>query len=292
MNTSLAIQQNNHKVYIYMMVLTLFIGLLGHFISMFFNFGLTGTGCFLITAGLINFLAYFFSDTLLLRSSHAKILTREMIPDYFDLVEQLTQKAGLKMPRLFLIEEDAINAFATGRNQDKAAVAVTRGLLEKLTPDEISGVVAHELAHVQFNDMRLMAVVSVLAGVISIFADMFWRNNAMSDAQSRDRSGVLAIVGVLLSLLAPITTYLVQLAISRQREYIADARAAEITGNPNFLIQAFEKIKRDQIPMPSVSSASAHLYIANPFKQGSIEILMSTHPDIDDRIARLKSLTQ
>jgi heat shock protein HtpX len=290
LNVSAVIQQNNTKVYLYMVLMTMVIGLLGHFISMTFNFGLTGTGVFLILAGLYNILAYYFSDWLILRSSHAKPITEEAIPEYTAIVKKLALKAGIPMPKLYVIHEDAINAFATGRNQKKAVVVVTRGLLEKLTPDETAGVIAHELAHIQYNDMFLMAVISVLTGLISIFADIFWFNNLMSQAESRDRSGAIAIIGVILALFAPLASVFVKLAISRKREYNADARGAELTGNPNFLIGALEKIKRDQVPLPRANRAMAHLYIASPFKGGGLEEFMSTHPDIDKRIEALKAL--
>jgi len=290
MNIQQSIHKNNQTVMRYMVIMTIVIGVLGHLISSYFHFGLTGTGCFLLLAGLINFFAYFFSDTLVVKSSGAKPITREMIPDYFERVESMVQQAQIPMPKLYFIDEAAMNAFASGRNANKAVVVVTRGLLEKLTLDEVTSVVAHELAHIQFNDMRLMAVVSVLAGLISILADLFWYSNLVNAAQDKDRSGMLTFVGLALALFAPICMLFVKLAISREREFAADAQSAAITGKPLWLVSALEKIKRDQIPLPHVNAATAHLYISNPNKNCWIDTLFSTHPDINERIERLNQI--
>jgi heat shock protein HtpX len=284
-------KQNTLKVYIYITILTLLITTFGHFLSRSFNLGLTGTGIFLILAGIIDFVAYFFSDKLILRVSGAKPLTYEMAPNYFDLVKELCIQINLPLPKLYLINEDAMNAFATGRDIKHAALAVTRGLLEKLTPEEVKGVVGHELAHIKNLDMRLMAIVSILAGLISILADMYWHSNLVSKASEKDRSGVMNIIGLLLALFAPITAMLIQLAISRQREFVADTDGAHIAGHSQGLISALEKISRDRIPLPTATYATAHLYLSNPFTGGGfLDKMMSTHPPVEERIERLKKL--
>jgi heat shock protein HtpX len=291
MDLQTQIRNNSLKVYLYMSILTAIVGLLGYLVSIRFNWGLTGTGIFLIVAGLINFLAYFFSHKLIIFSSGAKPISKEQAPEYDALVERLTKKAQLPMPKLYLINERAMNAFATGRNYNNAVVAVTRGLLEKLTSVEIEAVVAHELAHIKFYDMRLMAVISILAGFISICADIFWRSSMMQQVSSKDRSGSLQIIGLLLALFAPITAFLVQLAISRRREFVADAYTVELLGSGIPLASALGKISRDQMPLPNVSMATAHLYISSTNKSNWVEKIMSTHPPIQERIQKLKEMT-
>ena len=284
------IQKNQTKVFLYMVFMTAFIGILGYFISTYFNFGLTGTGVFLIIAGVIDFIAYFFSDTLVIKSSNAKLIKKETIPEYYDLVKDLCERNNIEIPKLYMIDNNSINAFATGRNKKRAALAVTKGLLEKLSVDEIKGVVGHELSHIEGGDMLLMSVLSILVGFISILADMFWYNSAVNRASSRDNSGVTAIIGIVLSLFAPITATLIKLSVSRTREYSADANGAKICGNPLFLANALSKIKNDRITLPYASKATAHLFFASPFRQDTFEELFSTHPNIDDRIKRLKEM--
>ena len=290
MSSRSAIKGNQFKLYAYMFALTLIIGVLGVFISSYFNFGLTGTGIFLLVAGVIDFIAYYFSDTLVIKSEHAKPISRETIPDYYDLVEELCNKNNLKIPKLYMIDSKSINAFATGRNIDKAALVVSRGLLEKLKPDEIKGVVGHELAHIESGDMKLMSVLSILVGIISILSDMFWYNNAVNRVSERDSSGISVLIGIILSIFAPLTSLLIKLSVSRTREFTADARGAEISGNPEFLANALNKIKHDRIELPHVNSATAHLYIASPYKSDFIENLFSTHPNIEERIQRLLNM--
>lgn len=290
MSSRSAIKGNQFKLYAYMFALTLIIGVLGVFISSYFNFGLTGTGIFLLVAGVIDFIAYYFSDTLVIKSEHAKPISRETIPDYYDLVEELCNKNNIKIPKLYMIDSKSINAFATGRNIDKAALVVSRGVLEKLKPDEIKGVVGHELAHIESGDMKLMSVLSILVGIISILSDMFWYNNAVNRVSERDSSGISVLIGIILSIFAPLTSLLIKLSVSRTREFTADARGAEISGNPEFLANALNKIKHDRIELPHVNSATAHLYIASPYKSDFIENLFSTHPNIEERIQRLLNM--
>jgi heat shock protein HtpX len=291
-NARAIIQQNTFKTYLCMAVLTLILGLLGTGISYFLHWGLTGTGAFLILSGIINFVAFYFSDRLILRISGAKLLEKDQVPELFDIVNSLCQENNLPLPKLYLIDTDAMNAFATGRDQQHAAVAVTRGLLEKLTPDELKGVVAHELSHIKYGDMRLMAVVSVVAGFISILADMYWHGVSVGRVSEKDRSGFVAIIGIILSLFAPLTAMFIQLAISRRREFAADASAAEMTHNPSWLAEALRKISMDQRPLPSMSSTTAHLYISSPFPaQSWLDRIFSTHPPVEERIAALNSLS-
>ena len=289
--TDVLVKQNTLRVYLYMTLLTLLIGGFGHLISMTFHFGLTGTGVALIISGLINFIAFFFSDRLILSAARANKLTPEMSPELYELVAKLCQKSGIPMPKLYLIHTSAMNAFATGRDPKHAAVAVTRGLLEKLTPHEIEGVVAHELGHVRNYDIRIMAVVAILAGLISILADIYWHSHWMTRASDQDRTGILHWMGAGMALFAPLTAMLIQLTISREREFLADASGAMIVGKAESLISALKKIAKDQTPLPHTSYAIAHLYISNPLvKDGLIDRMMSTHPPMTERISRLERL--
>ena len=284
------IKKNQSKLFGYMFVTTVILGLLGCFISQVFHFGLTGTGCFLLAAGVIDFIAYYYSDSFIIKSENAIKIEDEQVPEYYELVKNLCDNANIKMPRLYFIDTPAINAFATGRNIDKAVLVVTKGLLEKLNPDEIKGVIGHELAHIESGDMKLMSVLSILSGLICILSDMIWYSGTIDRASSRDQSGVLAIIGLVISLLAPITSVIIKFAVSRNREFVADARGAEIAGNPEFLAKALNKIKHDRIQVPNPSKATAHLYIASPFRGDFIGELFSTHPDIDERINRLNNM--
>ena len=199
------IRANTFKVYLCMAALTFILGLLGTIISYFFHWGLSGTGTFLILSGVINFIAYYFSDRLILRVSGAKPISREQVPELYDIVYSLCQTKDLPIPKIYLIEAEAMNAFATGRNARHSAIAVTRGLLEKLTSDEVKGVVAHELSHIKNGDMKLMAIISIIAGFISILADMYWHGVSASKVSEKDKSGLVVIIGSLLSLFAPLT---------------------------------------------------------------------------------------
>lgn len=290
MNNSI-VQQNKLKVYLSMAVLTFLIGTLGALISSMFRWGLTGTGAFLIVAGIINFIAYFFSDRLVLRVSGAKRLKLEQAPELFSITEELCRAHELPMPVLYLLNEDAMNAFATGRDPKHAAVAVTRGLLEKLSPEEVKAVLAHELSHIRNYDMRLMAVISILAGLISILADIYWRGGLASKIEERDRSGVVALAGFFISLLAPLSAMFIQLAISRRRELLADASGAEMVHGSSGLISALKKIHMDHRPLVRVNAATAHLYLSNPFRvSGFIDRMFSTHPSMEERIHQLETL--
>lgn len=285
------IKEQNFKIYLCMTALTFILGTLGAILSYYFHWGLTGTGIFLILSGIINFFSYFFSHLLIIKMSGANALERQQAPELFDMVDKLCQTQELPSPKLYLINDDAMNAFATGRDRRHAVVAVTRGLLEKLSIDEVRGVVAHELTHVQNNDMRLMTIVTIVAGFISILADMYWYSMRVSKADDKDRSGALAIVGFILALLAPISAMFIQLAISRRREFVADAGSAQMTNEPLALASALEKIRKDLRPLPSAGVTTAHLYFSNPAKSTDlIDKLFSTHPPVEERIRMLKTM--
>jgi heat shock protein HtpX len=240
---------------------------------------------FLVIAALLNFGAYWFSDKLALGMARAKPVTREEAPRLYEIVEELAQRAGVPTPRVYIIPQDQPNAFATGRNPKHAAVAVTRGILKLLPEDELRGVIAHELAHVRNRDILISSVAATIAGAITYLGYMLmWFGG--------DDDSPLGLVGALaMVLLAPIAATIIQLAISRQREYSADATGAEITGNPESLASALLRLEQgaEAIPM-NVNQAAEPLYIVKPFRGGGFAKLFSTHPPIEDRVRRLRQM--
>ncbi|MEO1193005.1 MAG: zinc metalloprotease HtpX [Pseudomonadota bacterium] len=250
--------------------------------------GLQGMLIAFAVACAMNIFAYWNSDKLVLKMYGAKEVTAREAPQFVGMVERLARNAGLPMPKVYLIETDQPNAFATGRNPENAAVAATRGLIERLTPEEVEGVMAHELAHVQYRDTLTMTVTATLAGAISLLA-----NFALFFGGSRNNP--LGIVGVLLiSILAPLAAMLVQTAISRSREYEADRRGAEICGKPLALASALAKIsgaaKKIDNHQAERNPASAHLFIINPLHAHAVDGLFSTHPSTENRIQRLQEM--
>ena len=292
MNTSISsqIRNNTFKVYLWMAILTTIIGILGSLISYYFNWGLTGTGVFLVLIGIYDFVAYFYSDRIILRIAKASPVTIEQVPELYELVSRLCSKINIPMPKLYILDDNSMNAFATGRNYNHSAVAVSKGLLQKMTLDEVEAVVAHELSHIKNYDMRTMAIVSILVGAISIIADLYWSSTIVGKTQERDTSGTFAIIGVILSVFAPLSAFFIQMAISRKGEYVADAGSAEITGNPRALASALRKISMDVRLPKHFSVSTAHLYFSTPSTDSFIDKLFSTHPPIDERIKILETI--
>ncbi len=233
-------------------------------------------------AAVMNFVSYFYSDKIALRMYRAQPVTREELPRVYAVVERLTQRAGIPMPKIYVIPTESPNAFATGRNPSHASVAVTHGILALLTDDELEGVLAHELSHVRNRDILTSSIAATLAGAITILARMaFWFGGG------RRRGG--GIGGLLMLLLAPLAAMLIQLWVSRTREYEADASGAHLTGNPYALASALEKISAVSRQVPLMASpSSAHLFIIAPLLSGAtFASLFSTHPPIQKRIERL-----
>lgn len=293
MLSDLVIRQNKIKTYIYMFCLMLVFGLLGSYISNALKWGLSGTTIFLLVSAIINFIAYFYSDKIIIKNSKARLLDRSDIPELTCMVEQLCSEIKIPVPKLYLVEDRSMNAFATGRNPSHAAIAVTRGLLEKLTPAEIRAVVAHEIAHISNWDTLLMTIISIVAGFISIMSDIFWRSKIINKAQEKDRSGILSIAGILLILFAPIAALLIQLTISRKREFTADEYGARISCDPLSLASALNKISRDRRSMPFMSQSAAHLCFSSPLNISNVlDRIFSTHPPIEERIKKLNALNE
>lgn len=246
---------------------------------------------------LMSFVSYWYSDKIILLISRAKPLTHEENSELYHIVENLCIAAGLPMPKIYLIDEPAPNAFATGRDAKHAVIAVTRGLIEILDRSEIEGVIAHELSHIGNKDMLLQTVVVVLVGAVVMISDIFLRSRLLGK-RSNDRGGgqaqaILMIIGLVFILLSPIIAKLIQLAISRKREYLADASGALLTRYPEGLAGALEKISKNPISLKVASNATAHLYIANPLKgeraKGLAKLFM-THPPVEERIKRLREI--
>ena len=244
----------------------------------------------LVMAGVMNFVSYFYSDTLVLKHYRAVEVTQREARGLYGIVERLAQKANLPMPKVYIIPERVPNAFATGRNPQNAAVAVTEGLLELLDEDEVEAVLAHELSHVRHYDILVGTIAATIAGAIGVLANMM-QFGAMVGS---DKNRVNPIVMIVLAIILPLAAAVIQMAISRNREYMADEGAARLTRHPEWLQSALAKLSNynRQGSMQSVTQESAHMFIINPFsgKNISFASLFSTHPSTEDRIARLEEL--
>jgi len=258
--------------------------------------GQTGLVIALLFAGVMNFVSYWWSDKIVLRMYGAQEINEREAPELFRLVQDLTARAGLPMPKVYIIPEETPNAFATGRNPQHAAVAVTEGLLRMLDRRELAGVLAHELAHVQNRDTLIMTVAAAIGGALSMLANMAMWGSLFGGASDDEDEGGGLVGGLIGILVAPIAASMIQSAISRSREFMADEAGARISGDPLALASALRKIEgwSQQVPMHSGSPAMAHLFIINPFGglSGGMLRLFSTHPSTADRIARLETMAR
>jgi heat shock protein HtpX len=241
-------------------------------------------------AAVMNFVSYFFSDKIALMTYRAQPVTREELPRVYQVVERITQRQGLPMPKIYVIPTDSPNAFATGRNPSHASVAVTQGILNLLDDEELEGVLAHELGHVRNRDILISSIAATLAGAITILARMAYWGALFGGFGGRDREerGGGGLSALFMLILAPIAAMLIQLAVSRSREYAADATGAHFTGNPYALARALQKLDEYSKRVPMVASpSSAHLFIVQPLLGMNFASLFSTHPPIRKRIERL-----
>ncbi|MBL7169664.1 MAG: M48 family metallopeptidase [Candidatus Aenigmarchaeota archaeon] len=253
---------------------------------------------FVIIAGvfsiLFTFFSYYYSDKIVLASVKARPATKKEHRYLVNVVEELAIAAGIPTPKIYVIDSNEINAFATGRNPQHGVICVTTGMIKLLNRSELEGVVAHEMSHIGNYDIRFATLVAVMVGMVVIIADMFrrsmWYSGGSRDGERKGGSGVLVIVGLVFAILAPLLVKLVQLAISRKREYLADANGGYLTRYPEGLASALEKIKNHNTGRMNVSRAAAPLFIVNPFKGSKVSGLLSTHPDINERIKRLRSM--
>lgn len=268
---------NMFKTLLLMTVLTAGLVLVGGWFG-----GRGGAVVALVVAGAMNFGSYFFSDRLVLRMYRAREVTRAEAPELYDVVEGLARRAGLPVPRVAIIPGEQPNAFATGRDPEHAVVAATEGILRVLNRDEIEGVMAHELAHVRHRDMLISSVAATLAGAIMVLS----RFGLFFGGGDRDRGG--GGLAILVVILAPIAAMIVQAAISRSREFAADAGGAQISGKPRALASALQKLEATAKRVPLQGNpATAHMFIVHPFRGGGITKLFSTHPPTEERVARL-----
>ena len=243
---------------------------------------------FILAVGM-NFFSYWFSDKIVLRMYKAKEATPSENARLYEIVHQIAQRANIPMPKVYIIPEESPNAFATGRNPDHAVVAVTEGLLRLMDTDEITGVISHEMAHIKNRDILIGSIAATMAGAIMIIANMARWSAIFGGRSDNDRGGLGGIGLIAMSILAPIAAMLIQMAISRSREYQADSTGASFAGQPGGLARALEKLGAysKRIPMHSTSPNTAHMFIVNPLTGGNLASLFSTHPPLEERIARL-----
>jgi heat shock protein HtpX len=277
------------KTFILMAGLIALLGILGNMVG-----GAQGMMLFGALGLVMNFVMYWFSDRIALATNGAKPVTREQLPEVYEIVERLTRKEGMPMPSIYLIPSETPNAFATGRNPEHAAVAVTEGILRILDRRQLEGVLAHELSHVKNRDILIATIAAGLAGLIGSLGHMIQWAGMFGSLGSRDGDGNdTNIFGALAwAILAPIMAMLIQLAVSRSREYAADASGAQMTGDPEPLAQALLSLEgaNQQQPMAQAGPASAHLYIVNPLNGRAFASLLSTHPPIEERVKRLREM--
>lgn len=297
MNMYSQINANRNRTWLIMLLFVVFITTIVYVYSKASGSGLSFVGIALIISGVMSFGSYYYSDKIILGMSNAQPIEKKDNPELYRTVENLCIAAGLPVPKIYIIDDSAPNAFATGRDPKHAVVCVTTGILEKLNKVELEGVISHELSHIKNYDIRLMSVVVILVGLIALLADFFTRSlwfGGRRDKEENSAQGIFLIVGIVLAILSPLIATLIQLAISRKREFLADASGALLTRYPEGLALALEKISRDKEPLEAANNATAHLYIVSPFKGKEFgnwfSGLFNTHPPMEERIKILRSM--
>lgn len=289
------IDSNKRKTVFLMTIFIVFILLIGWIFGYVTESGYSGLALAILISILMTVTSYYAGDKVALATSGAKEIQKLDNPYVFRLVENLCITSGLPQPKVYIINDPNINAFATGRDPQHASIAITQGAVDKLANEELEGVIAHELSHIKNYDIRLMMVVIVLVGIIALISDwmmhsVLWKKN---DRPSGNLGMILLIAGIVLAVLSPLIAQIIQLAISRKREYLADADGSLLTRYPQGLANALEKIGSENIePMARANNATAHLYIANPFGHTKklFSNLFSTHPPLEDRISKLRAM--
>lgn len=291
------VDRNKRRSALVILFFGIFVALTVYILGRAFGYGPSFVGASLIFSGSFSFLGYWYSDKIILGISSARPATSNEDRLFTSVAENLSIAKGIPVPKLYVIDDSAPNAFATGRDINNAVICVTTGLLEKLNRTELEGVIGHEMSHITNYDMRLMSVVAVLVGMITLLAD--WLLRTRFRGRNKDDEGnlgaILMVIGIILALLSPLIAQLIQLAISRRREFLADAGSVLLTRQPNGLINALEKINADNEPLEAANKATAHLYIASPFKNNQKGIgwfanLFNTHPPMDERIKGLREM--
>lgn len=278
----------------------LFVLVTSYIIALAFDYPLSIVGTAFIVSGMSTFFSYFFSDKIVLTISGAKPATRKEYFDFYTITENIVNSQRLPMPKLYVIEDSAMNAFATGRSPNHAVVCATTGLLARLNRSELEGVIAHEISHIKNYDILLMSIVSVLVGLIALLGDWVMRGSMRgNNKRGGERSQldiIMFFVAIVMALLAPIISKLMKLALSRRYEFLADANAAAMTKNPEGLAKALIKISQDQEPLEAANKATAHLYISDPLKNSrggvaTFKNLFQTHPPVAERVQALRAIS-
>jgi heat shock protein HtpX len=294
-----AIERNVRGTWLLFFLFAVVVVALGFALGETFDFGYGGVALAAAVAIAGAWGSYYYSDRIVLAISRAREAPRDQYPYLYNTVEGLAIAAGIPAPRVYLIDDSAPNAFATGRDPDHAAVAVTTGLLEKLNRLELEGVIAHEMAHIKNYDIRLATVATIMVGVVVMMSDifrrsLFWGRGGGGRARRGDGgvAGIIALVGLILAVLAPLFAQLLRLAISRNREFLADASGAMLTRYPEGLASALEKISADREPLEVANKATAHMYIINPLHEygGWVNDRFNTHPPVEERVLRLRAM--
>src|SRR4030066_1231528 len=278
------VDQNKRRSTVIMVLFVVVITFFAWVLAYFLGYGLDIVGLALILAGLMSFASYWWSDKIILAISKARPANKERDFNFFTVTENLAMAAQIPKPQLYVIEDTAPNAFATGRDPKHAVICATTGLLQKLDRTELEGVIGHELSHVKNYDSRLMSVVAVLVGTVALLGDWLIRIRWLGGRDNSDREGnqlgvIMLIVGIIFAILSPIVAQLIQLAISRRREFLADSGSVNLTRQPSGLISALQKISSDTEPLEAANKATAHLYIVNPFK-GKTKSAVSTFSNL------------
>lgn len=299
MSIQSSIFENKAKTFVIMSLFVVFITTVSYVFVRALGYNISLVGIALVVSGLTSIASYYYSDKLVLATSGAKPIKKENYPALFGIIENLAKGDNLPMPKVYMINDTSSNAFATGRNPQNAVVCVTNGLLEKLNKVELEGVIAHELSHVRNYDIRLMGIVAILVGFVALLSNIFMQNIWFGGIRrNNEREGnsqnLLLLIGIIFALLSPIIATLIQLAISRKREFLADASGALLTKYPEGLASALEKLAKDQTTLKTANNATAHLFIVNPFKGKNMQTwlisIFNTHPPIEERIRMLRSM--
>lgn len=288
---------NRRKSYLFILLFVVLIVILGYALGALWNFPYLGLGVALVFSIVYTLIIFYSGDRAILALSSAKPVKREDYPHLYNSVEGLAIAAGIPTPKIYMIDDSAINAFATGRDPKHAAITVTKGAVERLNRTELEGVIAHEMSHIKNYDIKLMLFAVMLVGVIVLLSDFMLRSFFWGGGERRKEGGqlqiIFLIIGLVLAILAPIIAHLVRLAVSRKREYLADADGALLTRYPPGLANALKKIRDDKEPLVEAANrATANLYIANPLRKFGERAshLWSTHPDVNDRIKKLEAM--
>jgi len=290
------ISSNIRKSWAMIAIFVVFVAFLGYIFGELTQFGYAGVVIALVIAVAMSWTSYYYSDKIVLTMSRARPVEKEEFPYLYNVIEGLAIAAGVPTPKMYVIEDTAPNAFATGRDPEHSAIAITTGLLDKLNRVELEGVIAHEMSHIKNYDIRFATLAVVMVGVVTLLSDWllrsFWWGGRRRDRDRGEFGAVLMVAGLIMAILSPLIAQLMRLAFSRQREFLADASGAMLTRYPEGLASALEKLVADREPLEVANKATAHLYIVNPLKdlKGSVNNLFNTHPPMEERVERLREM--